>query len=43
MPLDGHRAACFIVNVENNGQIPTIAEPLFLTKNGYIASLSSNI
>jgi hypothetical protein len=30
MPLDGHRAACFIVNVESNDQIPTIAEPLFL-------------
>ena len=30
MPLDGHRAACFIVNVESNDQIPSIAEPLFL-------------
>ena len=30
MPLDGHRTACFIVNVESNDQIPTIAEPLFL-------------
>ena len=29
MPLDGHRATCFIVNVESNDQIPTIAEPLF--------------
>ena len=29
MPLDGHRAACFIVNVESNDQVPTIAEPLF--------------
>jgi hypothetical protein len=43
MPLDGHGAACFIVNVEYNDQIPIIAEPLFLTKNGYIASLSSNM
>jgi hypothetical protein len=30
MPLDGHRAACFIVNVESSDQIPTITEPLFL-------------
>jgi hypothetical protein len=30
MPLDGHRAACLIVNFESNDQIPTIAELLFL-------------
>jgi hypothetical protein len=30
MPLDGHRAACFIVNFESNDRILTITEPLFL-------------
>jgi hypothetical protein len=29
MPVDGHRAAAFIVNVQSNEQVPTIVEPLF--------------
>ena len=30
MPLEGHRAAYFIVNVESNDRIATITKPLFL-------------
>jgi hypothetical protein len=29
MPVDGHRAAAFIVNIQSNDQVPTIVEPLF--------------
>ena len=29
MPIEGHRAGAFIVNVESNEQIPAIVEPLF--------------
>jgi hypothetical protein len=29
MPVDGHRAAAFIVNMQSNDQVPTIVEPLF--------------
>ena len=29
LPTDGHRAAAFIVNMQNNDQVPTIVEPLF--------------
>jgi hypothetical protein len=29
MPLEGHRAAAFIVNMQSNDQVPTIVEPLF--------------
>jgi hypothetical protein len=29
MPIDGQRSMAFIVNIERNYQIPTIAEQLF--------------
>jgi hypothetical protein len=29
MPVDGHRTAAFIVNIQSNDQVPTIVEPLF--------------
>ena len=29
MPIDGHRAGAFIVNIEDNSQVPAIVEPLF--------------
>lgn len=29
MPIDGHRSAAFIVNIQSNDQVPTIVEPLF--------------
>ena len=29
LPIDGHRSAAFIVNMENNSQVPAIVEPLF--------------
>jgi hypothetical protein len=29
MPIDGHRSAAFIVNMESNDKVPTIVEPLF--------------
>jgi hypothetical protein len=29
MPIEGHRAGAFIVNVDSNEQIPAIVEPLF--------------
>jgi hypothetical protein len=29
MPIDGQRSMAFIVNIERNDQIPTIAEQLF--------------
>jgi hypothetical protein len=29
MPIDGHRSAAFIVNMESNDQVPAIVEPLF--------------
>jgi hypothetical protein len=29
MPIEGHRAAVFIVNIERNEQVPAIVEPLF--------------
>ncbi|HJT47686.1 MAG TPA: hypothetical protein VJ729_05845 [Nitrososphaeraceae archaeon] len=29
LPIDGHRAAAFIVNIENNSQVPALVEPLF--------------
>ena len=29
MPIDGHRSAAFIVNMESNDQVPATVEPLF--------------
>ena len=29
MPIDGHRSAAFIVNMENNDEVPALVEPLF--------------
>ena len=29
MPIERHRAATFIVNIESNEQVPAIVEPLF--------------
>ena len=29
MPIEGHRSAAFIVNMESNDKVPTIVEPLF--------------
>jgi hypothetical protein len=29
MPIEGHRAGAFIVNVESNEQLPAMVEPLF--------------
>jgi hypothetical protein len=29
MPIDGHRSAAFIVNIQSNDQVPAIVEPLF--------------
>jgi hypothetical protein len=29
MPIDGHRSATFIVNIQSNDQVPAIVEPLF--------------
>ena len=29
MPIDGHRSAAFIVNIESNEQVPSLVEPLF--------------
>ena len=29
MPSDGHRTMAFIVNIENNSQVPGLVEPLF--------------
>ena len=29
MPIDGHRSAAFIVNMESNDEVPAVVEPLF--------------
>lgn len=29
MPIEGHRSAAFIVNMESNDQLPAVVEPLF--------------
>jgi hypothetical protein len=29
MPIEGYRAAAFIVNMQSNDLVPTIVEPLF--------------
>jgi hypothetical protein len=29
MPIDGHRSAAFIVNIQSNDQVPAVVEPLF--------------
>jgi hypothetical protein len=29
MPIEGHRAGAFIVNLESNDQVPAVVEPLF--------------
>ena len=29
LPIDGHRAAAFIVNLQSNDQVPATVEPLF--------------
>ena len=29
MPIDGHRSAGFIVNMESNDEVPAVVEPLF--------------
>ena len=29
LPIDGYRTAAFIVNIENNSQVPAVVEPLF--------------
>jgi hypothetical protein len=29
MPIEGHRSAAFIVNMESNDEVPAVVEPLF--------------
>ena len=29
MPIEGHRSAAFVVNMESNDEIPAVVEPLF--------------
>ena len=29
LPIDGHRTAASIVNIESNNQVPALVEPLF--------------
>jgi hypothetical protein len=29
LPINGYRTAAFIVNMENNSQVPSLVEPLF--------------
>jgi hypothetical protein len=29
MPIEGHRSAAFIVNMESNDKVPALVEPLF--------------
>jgi hypothetical protein len=29
MPIDGHRSAAFVVDIQSNDQVPAIVEPLF--------------